>query len=74
MSNKSDYSMKMFDGSPASDVKKFCFFFDNVVIRGNPDEEKAAQLLSHRDDKPFEFLYERFEENVESNRPPQTTR
>lgn len=55
--------MKTFDGSTSSDVKKFFFFFDNVVTRGKPDEDKATELLSHLDGRAFDFFYEKFAED-----------
>lgn len=39
--------MKTYDGCASGDVKKFFFFFENVVMRGKTDEENSVELLSN---------------------------
>lgn len=44
-----------YDGFKSVDVKKFFFFFANIVMRGKIDEEKATELLSHLNGKALDF-------------------
>lgn len=59
MSNK-ESSFSILDGSTSSDVKIFFFYYKNVAMRGQNEEELVTQLLSHLDGKTFEFFFDSF--------------
>ena len=42
------------------DVKKFFFYFDNVLMKAEDDKEKAEELLPFLDGLAFDFYYSRF--------------
>lgn len=55
---KTESSMKNFDCPVSAAVRKFIFFFDNVIMRGNHDEDMATERLPHLDGKDFVLFYE----------------
>ena len=45
------------------DVKKFFFYFNNVLMKEKRDQKKAKELLPFLDGLDFEFYYSRFAAN-----------
>lgn len=43
-----------------SDVNKFFFFFEHVVMLGKNEERKSLELSSHVDGEEFDFFFQRF--------------
>ena len=48
-------SLISFDGSTNADVVKFFFAYENVVMHGKSEEDKAAELLCYLQQEAFEF-------------------
>ena len=66
MSTPSESSLNIFHGHAHEDVVKFFFYFEYVVMRGKPDEQKPMELLSHLDGRAFEFFFEAFADKDQS--------
>lgn len=54
-----------FDGSPSANIHKFFFYFEQVVMRGKPEEEKAVSLLSFLEGDAFDLYYDSFAKDGE---------
>ena len=44
-----------YDGK--GDIMKFLFVYENIIMRGESNEEKASQVLCHLVDFAFDFYY-----------------
>lgn len=58
--SKTESSMKNFDGSACSEVKKFFFIFYNVLMGGKSDDYNASDILSLLHGKVFNLYYTKF--------------
>lgn len=56
-----DKTNRIFDGS--GDLKIFMFYFENVAMRGKPQEDKCHELIAHLDGEAFRFFFEKFTED-----------
>ena len=52
-----------FDGKREADVAKFFFVYENVVMRGKSDEDKAGELLCYLQGEAFDYYYETYSQN-----------
>lgn len=50
----------IFNGASDSDVTKFLFVYENVVMRGKSEEDKAGSILCHLEGAAFDFYYETY--------------
>ncbi len=42
------------------DAKKFFYVYENVLMKGKTDEEKADRLLAHLNAEAFEYYFDHF--------------
>ena len=49
-----------YDGSNGADVSKFLFVYDNIIMRGKSDKEKAAAILCHVEGAAFDYYYDTY--------------
>ena len=52
-----------YDGSNGSDVSKFLFVYDNIIMRGKADEEKAGAILCPLEGAAFDYYYDKYSHN-----------
>ena len=52
-----------YDGSNGSDVSKFLFVYENIIMRGKPDEDKAGSILYHLEGSAFDYYYDIYSHN-----------
>lgn len=52
------------DGSSTSDVTKFLFMYENVIMRGKSPEEKVRDILCYLNSTVFEIYYTTFSKDV----------
>ena len=50
----------VFDGMHEADVAKFFFVYENVVMTGKSDEDKAGELLCYLQREAFDYYYETY--------------
>ena len=52
-----------FDGNNEADAAKFFFVYENVVMRGKSDEDKAGKLLCYLQGEAFDYYYETYRQD-----------
>lgn len=53
----------LFDVSPGSDVSRFFFAYENVIMRGKSHEEVAVEIPCYLNGPGFDFYYDTFSED-----------
>ncbi len=57
MESPSDLKFQ-FDGE--KDAKRFFYVYENVLMKGRKDEEKADRLVAHLNTEAFEYYFDHF--------------
>ena len=53
----------VFDSKHETDVVKFFFVYENVVMRGKSDEDKTGELLCYLQGEAFDYYYETYRQD-----------
>ena len=69
MPPKQESSLNIFHGHSDEDVAKFFFYFEYVLMRGKPEADKAAELITHLDGRAFDFFFDTFADKAHNLLP-----